>query len=277
MLASPIIWKGGKAQLRAEILSLMETVPHTRYVEPFVGAAWVLLGKYPVGCEVINDLDGGLINFFQVLADPKWHAQLQERFEYLALHSTALYDSWNAHHPAHLHPVERALRWLYLNRVTWRAATVSDEPGGGPGVGFDRDGGAPSLWDTTLKRCKEVSLRLRRVHIEQRDAIECLQRHDSPDTLFYLDPPYLDRTGYNHAFGYAEHERLLATLVGLKGRFLLSHTDHDYWRGTAAAEGWSLREVVANRCLGEGRAAGKADELLIANFNLYPVRQARFM
>ena len=64
---SPFKWVGGKSRLRKEIIQLLP--PHTCYVEPFAGAAWVLFGKPPSAVEVINDIDDQLINFFRVVKE----------------------------------------------------------------------------------------------------------------------------------------------------------------------------------------------------------------
>ena len=64
---SPFKWVGGKSRLRREIIPILP--PHTCYVEPFAGAAWVLFGKPPSEVEVINDIDDQLINFFRVVKE----------------------------------------------------------------------------------------------------------------------------------------------------------------------------------------------------------------
>ena len=67
MINSPFRWVGGKSRLRRHIIPLLP--PHTCYVEPFAGAAWVLFGKPPSSVEVINDIDQELINFFRVIKE----------------------------------------------------------------------------------------------------------------------------------------------------------------------------------------------------------------
>src|SRR5438552_4674528 len=79
MLNSPFKWVGGKSRLRKAIIDLLP--PHTCYVEPFAGAAWVLFGKPPSDVEVLNDIDQELVNFFRVVKYRYEHALLAKRLD----------------------------------------------------------------------------------------------------------------------------------------------------------------------------------------------------
>lgn len=65
MMNSPIPWLGGKRLLRKRVISLFPE--HKCYVEVFGGGAWVLFGKEPSSVEVLNDIDGELINFYRIV------------------------------------------------------------------------------------------------------------------------------------------------------------------------------------------------------------------
>src|SRR6478672_667342 len=67
-LRSPITWFGGKGLLARKIVPLFP--PHHCYVEPFCGGASCLFAKSPSPVEVVNDVDGDIVNFFRVLRDP---------------------------------------------------------------------------------------------------------------------------------------------------------------------------------------------------------------
>jgi len=87
--------------------------------------------------------------------------------------------------------------------------------------------GAVSRWLNKIDALWAVSERLRRVQIENRDAIEVILQYDSPETLFYLDPPYPHESrGDVHAYAYEmterDHERLAEVLHSIQGKAAIS-------------------------------------------------------
>src|SRR5690242_8020424 len=110
MLRSPLAWTGGKSRLRGEVIKRIPA--HKTYVEPFVGAAWVLMGKpqETSKSEVLNDLDGELINFWRVLKHRS--AEFAERAS-LAMASRQLWNDWKPLRPGG-DEVERAIRFYVV-------------------------------------------------------------------------------------------------------------------------------------------------------------------
>ena len=87
--------------------------------------------------------------------------------------------------------------------------------------------GNTSEWLSAIEGLPEVHRRLSRVLIEKMNAIDLIAREDTPGTLFYCDPPYLHETrtapdAYAHEMSEREHRELLATLLGCKGKVMLS-------------------------------------------------------
>ena len=221
MVNSPFKWVGGKSRLRRHIIPLLP--PHTCYVEPFAGAAWVLFGKPPSDVEVINDIDQELINFFRVVRDcPE---QLIASFEW-NLVSRAEFTRLAQTEPGSLSPVQRAHRFYYIIMAGWGGelnyprfqTSVSD---GGHG---NRLAGAMK---TLRSRLEPVHKRLSTVIIENLDWVECISWYDSDRTVFYLDPPY-PGNGANYAHNmraWDDHYTLAASLQKRRGKWLLSSYD----------------------------------------------------
>ena len=216
----PFAMYGGKARLAPFIVSLMPK--HLVYVEPFCGSAAVLFAKpyLKVGwyTEVINDLDGAIVNFFRVLQDRDKARELFRRLRYTP-YSRAEYrralEMLSSSEP--LSDVEWA--WAFYTTIrqsfshslvtrSW-ARTVA------------RSGHRP--WAKCKRQLRYYVRRLERVYIENLDAIECIRRWDSPHTLFYVDPPYPGAVqGYRLTYSQADFERLVEVLDSCVGSFILS-------------------------------------------------------
>ena len=221
MLNSPFKWVGGKSRIRKAIIPLLP--PHTCYVEPFAGAAWVLFGKPPSPVEVLNDIDQELINFFRVVREQprdliaafQWELVSRAEFERLA--------SLDA---AELSEVQRAHRFYYLIMAGWGGearyprfqTSVSD---GGHG---NRLAGALK---TLEQRLLPIHQRLRTVIIEGLDWRECIKRYDRPSAVMYLDPPYPGNgANYKHNMrATGDHQELAHRLKFTKCQWVLSSYD----------------------------------------------------
>lgn len=253
--ARPVLrWHGGKWRLAPWIVAHFP--PHRVYVEPFGGAASVLLRKERAYAEVYNDLDDDAVNLFRVLRAPDLAATLIEQLR-LTPFARAEFVAANA---ATGEPVERARRLVVRSfmgfgsnshassegakrsglrahrRVTTSLAVVSDA--GYRSTGFransSRSGTTPAHdWARYPEALRAIVERLAGVTIEHRDACEVMAQHDAPDTLHYVDPPYLPETRapsnkaglrrmYVHEMTPAAHRRLLAVLPGLCGMVALS-------------------------------------------------------
>lgn len=175
---SPIPWLGGKRLLRKRVIDLFPE--HKCYVEVFGGGAWVLFGKEPSSVEVLNDIDGELINFYRIvkcchhelLLELQWDLVSREYFSKLKREEPNP-DCSN---------VLRAKRFFYLIKASF----------GGQGGNFGVTPSAkPKLnlveVDTVIQKAHD---RLKRVTIEQLDFEPLITRYDRDYTLFYLDPPY---------------------------------------------------------------------------------------
>lgn len=200
---------------------------HRVYVEPFGGAAGVLLQKPRSYAEVYNDLDDDIANFFRVLRDPEQAEQLIQLL-HLTPYARAEFDM---SYEDCTDPVERA------RRTAVRAGMGFGSAGATKGVtGFRIDtartyGTAQHLWTRYPGQLPAVIERLQGVLIENRPAIEVMQQHDTPDTLHFVDPPYVFGTRsqrnvvqgcYRHEMTDEQHMELLGVLKNLQGMVVLS-------------------------------------------------------
>lgn len=243
-------WHGGKVPLASKIIALFP--PHLHYVEPYFGGGGVLLNKDPEGVsEVVNDLNGELINFWRVL---------QKEFEPFKrrLEATPVAKAEFDRPSVRLHDVDlnAACAFFVKMRMSF----------GGQGKNFHalsktrtRRGmnEQASGWWSAVEGLEEVYHRMKRVVIYNEDALEVIRREDGPSTLFYLDPPYVldTRSGevYAHEMTNAQHQELLHALRTIKGRFFLSGYANDMYDTAAKLTGWRRTDFdVPNHAAGGG-------------------------
>ncbi|NML31810.1 DNA adenine methylase [Paraburkholderia antibiotica] len=226
-IAAPLIsYAGGKFRLAAWVLSHLP--PHEIYVEPFGGAASVLLKKPRSKGEIYNDLDGEIVNLFRVVRDPVQRAQLVEALT-LTPYARAEFDAaWNATDD----PVERARRLCVRAQMGFGATGSARLSSNLSGFAADMRADGAGVWSRYPGRLAAIGERLRGVMIENRPAVELIAHHDAPGVLFYIDPPYLpaSRSGlargmgrdYRHEMTALQHADLLAMLVNLRGMAIVS-------------------------------------------------------
>lgn len=206
-----IRYHGAKFRLAPWIIEHMPT--HTCYVEPFGGAAGVLLQKPRSYAEVYNDLDGELVNLFRVLRDPVLNQRLQDS----CLLTPYSRDEFCFAREHINDPVERARRMVVRACKGFGSAA-----GIGGQSGFRIDSKreyaiASHLWARYPANLSAVCQRLQGVIIEnKKDAIAVMRAHDAETTLHYIDPPYVPESRvqgnryYNHEMTAENHEQLLA-------------------------------------------------------------------
>lgn len=254
MRASPIIpWLGGKRRL-ADLL-LGRFPPHSCYVEVFAGGAALYFLRHPAEVEVINDVNGDLVNLYRVV---KHHLEeFVRQFKY-ALSSRQIFKWTQDTPPEVLTDVQRAARFFYLQQQafggrvqgqTWGTATT-----------------APAI---NLLRIEEnlsaAHLRLASAYIEQLDWATCLDRYDRPHTLFYMDPPYWETEGYGVPFEWSQYELMAAKLRQLKGKAIISLNDHPDIR--QCFEGFGMESLAIDYTVGGGANRAERQELIIYSWD----------
>jgi DNA adenine methylase len=217
----PVVrWHGGKYLLAPWIVENLP--PHRIYVEPFGGAASVLLRKPRCYAEVYNDLDSDVVNLFAVLRDQKSGARLIELLELTPFAR----DEQVLAYETQLEPVEQARRLIVRSFLGFGSNGHARKTGFR--ANSNRSGTTPARdWHNYPSQLAATVERLRGVTIENRDALAVMAAHDGPDTLHYVDPPYVPETrdkggDYTHEMTFEQHEALLVFLRGLKGSVVLS-------------------------------------------------------
>ncbi|MGO3934715.1 DNA adenine methylase [Rhodopseudomonas pseudopalustris] len=245
---------GGKKQLAKTIIAEIERIPHETYAEPFVGMGGVFLRRrLAARAEVINDRSGDVATFFRVLQRHyvplmdmlRWQFTGRQEFERL-----------KASPPATLTDLERAVRFLYLQRTAF-GGKVS-------GRNFGVDVRAARFNVAKLApMLDDLHARLAGVTIECLPWADFIARYDRPTTLFYLDPPYFgSEDDYGRGlFARAEYERMAEVLSGLQGRFILSINDVPEIRKAFAR--FALKPVSLSYSLPGNGKAHAARELII--------------
>lgn len=260
MIRPVVKWHGGKYYLVRQIIELFP--PHHTYVEPFGGAASVLLNKPPAAVEVYNDLDDRLTRLFRVLRD---HPEEFQRRLQLTPYSEL---EWRQAAT----PVEDEIEQARRDFIRLRQSL------GGRGENFsyslhrtrrgmaDVVSGFLSAIDAELPLIVE---RFRRVQILRRDALDVIQKWDSTQTLFYCDPPYLPTVVardnvYRYRLSVEDHKWLLDLLCRCKGKVMISGYPSDLYDQTLS--GWSRQEItIANHAAG-GKKKRRCQEVLWYNW-----------
>lgn len=256
--ATPADYIGGKRNLARRITALIEQTPHTTYAEVFVGMGGIFLKRQTApAAEVINDYSGEVANLFRILQ--RHYPQFMDTLRF-QLSGRREFDRLKASDPATLTDLERAGRFLYMQRLAF-GGKVS-------GQNFGIDPGRTARFNITklAPMLEDIHERLAGVTIENLRWQDFIQRYDRPETLFYLDPPYYgNETDYGSGmFGRDEFAEMAGVLRGLKGRFILSINDRPEVREIFA--GFELVPVELNYSVGGGGNVKAARELIISGF-----------
>lgn len=253
-VTSPAIrYHGGKFRLAPWILGFFPE--HRIYVEPFGGAAGVMIQKTRAYAEVYNDLDDELVNFFRVVQDAGQRQQLVEALVFTPYARREFELAWE---PA-ADPVERARRLVIRAQMGFGRAGATK---GTTGFRIDTKREyetAQGVWARYPASLAALGQRLAGVLIENRPAVEVLAAHDGPDTLFFVDPPYVLETrdrrnagAYRHEMDDTDHQALLDALRELQGMVVVSGYPHPLYDDALA--GWERHQTTARIAAGRGAA-----------------------
>jgi DNA adenine methylase len=221
----PFGWYGGKFSHLDWLLPLLPSCHH--YCEPFGGSAAVLLNRAPSPVETYNDLDGEVVNFFRVLREEK-----NALIEAIGLTPFSREEfALACKLDPKVSPMERARRFYVRARQVRTGLAQTASLGRWANCKqTSRAGmsGVVSRWLGSVEDLPKIAERLLRVQIENRPALDVIRLYDSPQTLFYCDPPYVHETrGDSNAYGYEmtdeQHAELAKVLNHVQGKVAVSN------------------------------------------------------
>lgn len=250
----PVIpWIGGKRRLAEAVFKRFPQ--HTCYVEPFAGAAAIFFMKVPSDVEVINDINGELVNLYRVI---KHHLEEFIRQFKWALSSRQIYEWHQATPPDTMTDIQRAARFFYLQKLSF----------GGKVEGQAFGTATTSPPRLNLLRIEEdlsqAHLRLQAAHIENLAWQKVVDKYDRPHSLFYMDPPYWDTEGYGVEFGLEQYDEMAELAKTIQGSMVISVNDHPEMRRAFADLHMETLGITYTVGGGDG---SEAQELLIWNNN----------
>lgn len=260
-ITRPILkYYGGKFKLAPWIISHFP--PHEVYLEPFGGAASVLLLKDPARYEIYNDLNNEVVNVFEVLRDETKALLLKHLLELTPYART----EWMRCFEPSTDKVEQARRTIVKSLLSVGNSQESNTP-----KGFRCHSKnyhyLPEYFAAYVDHINLFTMRLKNVTIENTDALKLMLKNDRIETLFYVDPPYLNRRRMDHGYTHEmktdqDHELLLSIVHDLKGMVLLSGYDNELYRDMLP--NWTMVSKMATT---GSRTKGKcsAREILFIN------------
>ena len=272
-VATPLKWHGGKSPLAGKIRDLFPPgrgKDWLHYVEPFAGGLSVLLADPEGGegiSEVVNDLNSELTNFWSVAQNPdSFHdlqrclegtpfSELEYRWAVFIKGQTAVRQASSFFIACRQSLAGRMKAFSPVSRTRTRRGMNEQVSG----------------WLTAIEGLPAVHARLKRVLILNRPALDVIRQQDGPQTLYYLDPPYLHETrattsDYAHEMTGADHAELLATIGEIKGRFLLSGYRSVMYDGFAERFGWRRVDFEVSNHASGGETKRKMTECVWMNY-----------
>ena len=261
-LKTPITYYGGKQTMLKHIRPLIP--PHTLYCEPFAGGAAVFFDKKPAKVNVINDLNGELINFYRtILSDiDDLRIEVSQTLHCRNQHQHAWYIYNN---PDYFTNVQRAWAVFVLSKLGF-AGQLSGS------FGFDK---SEALHARKIRFAKEIftdDLRnlLEQSTIECDDAFTIIRRYDCPQAWYFIDPPYVGSNmgHYSGMFNEQSLIELLELCTTLKGKFMLTMYPHEQIKEHAKRNKWVIHKIDRQVSACPTQHRRRQEEWMVVNYTI---------
>ncbi len=261
-MRTPITYYGGKQSMLNDILPIIPG--HKIYCEPFFGGGAVFFAKQPSYMEVINDTNDRLIIFYEVMRD---------QFDEL---NNMIQDT------LHSEKIHLVARDIYHNRIeatkiqiAWSVWVVTNMSfagsiyGGWKWCNGSKGGHSGRVIHKHRDEFLKLKNRLQDVQISKRDALEVIWKRDTPETFFYLDPPYPGAV-QAHYKGYTMNQfvDLLNVLSAISGMFLLSNFPSQTLKYFIVKNGWNYRIIKKQNKVSNFNKPKYKNEILVWNYTI---------
>lgn len=205
-------WPGSKRRMLKHLLPLVPASARC-YCEVFAGSAALLMAKERHPVEVVNDLNGDLVALMR-----NAHFHLPALMEEMRWFISSRADLHDFRAQPGITEIQRAARFLLRHKASFGGGGQSFAVSKTCNKGFDRDAVGESL--------EQVRRRLNRVMVENLPYERCLQNYDSPETFFFMDPPYVDApTAAYDGWTQADMAQFRARVDRLQGSWMVTIND----------------------------------------------------
>lgn len=259
-MKTPITYYGGKQSMLKHILPLIPE--HETYTESFCGGCAVFFAKEPAKCEVINDLNKGLINFYTVV---------QREYPRLAKEIKSTLHSRDMHtHALHINKFPQFFTSVQWAWAIWTLSHMSFASKIGSSFGYDRDGKTrKAIINSGNNFTEHLCSRLQNATIENDNALNIISRFDSDYAFHFVDPPYVNSNcgHYSGTFTEGDLENLLILLSEVKGKFMLTMFPHNSIESAATKFGWTIHRIERNITASK-TVRRKQEEWIVCNYNM---------
>lgn len=258
-LKTPVTYYGGKQSMLKHIKPLIP--PHKIYTEAFCGGAAVFFAKEPVETEVINDINGELINFYRVF---KQNAKELNKEIDSSLHSRNLHTfaTFIYSYPEFFSQVKRAWALWYLSKTSFASKLDGS-------YGYDKSKNSCVKRYVNSKEymlAEEVARRLENAQIECTDGIKVIESRDTKETFHFVDPPYINSNqGHYTGFNKMHFKEVLDCLTKIEGVFMLTMFPDDMLADYIFKNKWTNEPIT--RTISASRTnRRKQEEWIVMNY-----------
>lgn len=259
-MKTPISYYGGKQTLLKHIIPLIPN--HTLYTEAFCGGCAVFFAKDPVKCEVINDINCELINFYKVAQRNYLELKLliNSALHSRDIHAHAIHITT---HPIFFTEIERAWAVWVCSKMGFASKLDGT-------FGYDRSG------TTSLKVMnardgftKQICSRLSNATIESEDGVKIISRYDTESAFHFVDPPYVGSNcgHYDGMFNDQNLRDLLDVLSKIKGKFMLTMFPNVDIQSFADKFNWHIHKIERTITASKTNRR-KQEEWIICNYTI---------